>query len=80
MEILSAILMIIGGIAFFSSVIFRTDKAPPVASLDPRHWKPVWSSAVRESFRSPGYLLMNGGLISLAIGVLLRWIFVRWPW
>ncbi len=80
MLIFSSLLIILGGIAFFSSVLFRTPEAPPFASLNPKLWKPVWHHTVQDSFRPPGYVLMNGGLVLFLIGTLLHWVFVDWPW
>jgi len=77
---LSAILTVVGGVAFFSSVFFRTAEAPPFASLNPRHWKPMWKGEVRTWFRTPGYALMVGGWVAFGIGLALRWVFVDWPW
>ena len=80
MLIISSLLIILGGIAFFSSLLFRTPEAPPFASLNPRHWKPVWHPAVRRSFHPPGYILMTGGLVLFLTGVLIRYVVADWPW
>jgi uncharacterized protein YjeT (DUF2065 family) len=80
MLILSRALILFGGLACFCSILFRTPEAPPFASLNPRHWKPVWRRAARQSFRSPGYMLTHGGLALLLTGVLIRYVVAGWPW
>ena len=80
MLITSTALILLGGVAFFGSIFYRTPEAPPIASLKLSHWKPVWHPVVRTWFRPPGYLLMSGGLALFILGALLHWFFVGWPW
>ena len=80
MPIVSAVLVILGFVVFFSDAFFRTPEAPPIASLNPRHWKPIWTREYRKWVRPPGYFLTIAGWIMFSIGIGLRWLFVGWPW
>jgi hypothetical protein len=70
LETAANILVIVGGITFFSSIFFRAPDAPPFASCNPKHWKPVWRHEVRAAFRPPGYTVMLVGLILGILGML----------
>jgi len=64
----------IGLLTFASSILFLKEGAP-VASLNPRNWKPVWKQ--RDYFRGPGYALQMVGLIWLlvsGIGLVILWL------
>ena len=78
MGLATALMILFGGLMFFASILFRTAEAPPVASLNPRHWKPVWHPIVRTWFRSPGYGIMLSGLGLMCLGVILRFAFLGW--
>lgn len=51
---------LVGGVLFIASAWFRTPDAPPVASLNPRNWVPIWKT--RHWYRPPGYSLATIGL------------------
>ena len=76
MGLLTALMIIIGGVMFFSSIFFRAPGAPSVPSFNPKHWTPVWKQ--RSHFRGPGYALMRWGIHIMGLGVLLRFIFLGW--
>jgi hypothetical protein len=80
MLITSSALIVLGGIAFLGSALFKTPEAPPFGWFNPKHWKPIWNPVVRTWFNPPGYTLMSGGLALLMVGTLLHWVFVGWPW
>lgn len=80
MLITSSALIILGGVLFFASAMFRTPEAPPFGSLNPRHWKPMWNREMRTWFRPPGYTLMVGGWALFVIGIAMHWIFIGWIW
>ncbi len=69
MEIIFEILSLLGGLMFLSSV-FYLKPGVPVASFNPKHWKPLWK--MQDSFRGPGYALAKIGLIWMSIGGLGR--------
>jgi hypothetical protein len=65
---LLALLVIIGGLMFFSSIFFRVP-GTPIALLNPRHWLvPIWKQ--RSYFRPPGFALNVTGLALFTIGAL----------
>lgn len=51
---------LLGAALLFVSLFFRTESAPPIASVNPRDWVPVWR---QQSHYSPtGFVLMIVGL------------------
>jgi len=74
METLFIILEGLGLITFLWSIFFIKAETP-VASCNPRHWKPVWKQ--QENFRGPGYALQLIGVIWMlvsGIGLLILWV------
>jgi len=80
MLILSSLLIILGGIAFLSSMVFATDSPLRFHFWNPRHWRPMWHPDVKKSLHPPGYALMTGGFSVFMLGMGLHWIFIGWPW
>ncbi|HEX9751776.1 MAG TPA: hypothetical protein VGB22_10905 [candidate division Zixibacteria bacterium] len=76
METVGNVLTILGGVVFFSSALMKKPGVP-FASLNPKHWKPMWHPKVKESFRPPGYVMMWLGFGVFAIGQALKWL-PRW--
>jgi hypothetical protein len=75
-ELVTAIMIIIGGVVFFASVFYRAPNAPSVPSFNPKHWTPTWKQ--QSHLRGPGCALMRWGLHIFGFGVLLRLIFLGW--
>lgn len=63
-----AVMVFIGAALFFSSIFFRARGAPPVVSINPRHWIPIWKT--RQWFRPPGYALSVIGITLFGIGAI----------
>ena len=76
MGLLTACMIIIGGVMFFASIFYRAPDAPPVPSFNPKHWTPVWKQ--RSHFRGPGYALMLTGLSLFCFAIVLRFVFLGW--
>ena len=76
MGLLTAFMIIIGGVMFFASAFYRAPDAPSIPSFNPKHWVPVWKQ--QSHFRGPGYALMFWGIQIMGLGVLLRFIFLGW--
>ena len=66
MNLVTAFMMIIGGVMFFASVFYRAPDAPSVPSFNPKHWTPVWKQ--QSHFRGPGYTLMRWGIHIVGLG------------
>ncbi len=65
MQIVFEILVLLGTLVFLSSIFYLKPGAP-VASFNPKHWKPIWK--MREHYRGPGYALAKIGLIWMTVG------------
>ncbi len=74
---METVVILFGGLGtfLFLSAVFFVKPEAPVASLNPKHWKPVWKQ--REYFRGPGYALQLLGAICMFIsglGILALWL------
>jgi hypothetical protein len=58
-------LWLAGAGLMISSIAFRTAGAPPIASLNPRHWVPLWKT--KRWYKPPGYILAQAGLSIMGI-------------
>ncbi len=59
------------GLVTMLSSIFFVKPGVPVASFNPRNWKPIWKQ--KDDFKGPGYALAVVGMIWMTIGALV-WI------
>ncbi len=76
MGLATALMILTGGLMFFGSIRYRTADAPPVASINPKHWTPIWKQ--KGHFRAPGYGIMLSGIGLMCIGIILRFAFLGW--
>jgi len=76
MELAANLLILVGLLVFFSSAIFRRPGVP-FASLNPRHWKPLWHPDVKQALRPPGFTLIWAGMGLFTLGLALKWL-PRW--
>lgn len=64
------------GCALFIASYFYIKPGMPVATFNPRHWKPIWK--MREHYCGPGYALAKIGLSWVTggtVALLALWIF-----
>lgn len=64
-----ALIGLVGGVLFFSSIFFRAPGAPPVASLNPKHWRGSLSES-KHWFRPPGFTLYVTGFVLFSVGAI----------
>ncbi|GAB4324593.1 MAG: hypothetical protein Kow0074_17670 [Candidatus Zixiibacteriota bacterium] len=76
MNLVTAVLGLIGIGMVFTSLFYRKSDAPEIASLNPAKWVPVWKQQAH--FRGPGYALMRWGFDLLGVAVLLQFILMGW--
>jgi hypothetical protein len=76
MELASNILVLVGLLMFLGSAFFRRP-GTPFASVNPRHWIPIWRPEFRQRLRPPGFAILWVGYAVFSIGLALRWL-PRW--
>ncbi|MEW5875891.1 MAG: hypothetical protein AB1752_12015 [Candidatus Zixiibacteriota bacterium] len=72
MELVSALLVLIGLGMVLGSLFYRSENAPPIASFNPKHWTPIWKQ--QSHFVGRGFFLMIAGFGLFGLGVLVRFV------
>lgn len=76
MGLTTALMVLVGAAMVVVSLFYRSDEAPPIASLNPRKWTPIWKQ--QSHYVGPGYFLMIYGFGVAGLGLLLRFVFLGW--